>query len=228
MLHDSKGGVAGSSASSIANLYSCAATRAGLLSIKGTIPLCVSAPTDNVGSYYGVLVGSGTATASTGSYTPPSATVTKYISTSRGRLTIPSSATFSNWSTYSPRQGGISAEDYWGIWILPAITDYASATQAKVTVTRGLAQGSSGAVTVNIRGHGQTGLPSGYYTPTTANALFTDFGMSVSLERGASATILLPTAALNALKAGTLKGFGLNNSGSLAQMTDSITLEVAT
>ena len=227
-VYQCRGGTDGVDPTSVSNIGGIISTKASVMSLYGTIPLAANAAADNIYGFYGEILGSATPTASIGAYTPPSESVSYYGSTTCGRLTIPSSATFSDWSMYSPRQGGISAEDYWGIWILPAVTDYASATQAKVTVTRGFAQGSSGAVTVNIRGHGQTALPGGYYTPSTANALFADFGMSVSLERGASATIILPTSALNALKAGTLKGFGLNNSGSLAQMTDSISLEVTT
>ena len=143
-----------------------------------------------------------------------------------------------DWAAGNPRQGSVtmaavqtgvdSNYSYWrqdqyrylGAWILPAVTNYGSATSAKLTVTRLSSGGSTGAQTVNIYWHAYTSLPSGH-----AYSL-TDTGLDVSLDVGQSYTIALDATTLAALVAGTLKGFGLSTPDPSVHMTASISLEV--
>lgn len=142
---------------------------------------------------------------------------------------------YSDWATNKPRQGTVygSATFYapplleqykymnFGAWITPAITNVSSVTEATITITRDIEGGSTGAVTVYIYSHAYTTAPTGHDYSGLA-----DTGLSVSLERGASATIKLDSTTLAALKAGTIKGFGLYSDHSYAQMTDTLTVNV--
>jgi hypothetical protein len=109
---------------------------------------------------------------------------------------------------------------YLGAWILPAVTNYGSATSAKLTVTRLSSGGSTGVQTVNIYWHGYTSLPSGH------TYSLTDTWLDVSLDVGQSYSVWLDATTLAALVAGTLKGFGLSTPDPSVHMTTSISLEV--
>ena len=109
---------------------------------------------------------------------------------------------------------------YVGAWILPAVTSYASAVSADLTITRATTGGITGAATVHLNYHTLTSLPSGHaYT-------MTDTGQDISLSMGESKTTTLGATALNALKAGTLKGFGITTNDPSVHMTTSAKLTV--
>jgi hypothetical protein len=146
---------------------------------------------------------------------------------------------YEDWATATTRQGTVSLavfmyygtestdylrQDrylYYSAWILPAISDLSSITSAILTITRDVSEGSTGAVEIEVYKHAYTSAPSGHdYTGLT------DTGLRATLARGQSASITLDATTLAAIKAGTVKGFGLYAIGSYAQMTTSISLLV--
>jgi hypothetical protein len=146
---------------------------------------------------------------------------------------------YEDWATATMRQGqptqtAIKYEEdayeelfrqdrylYYSIWVFPTLTNVANATGAKLTITRDTSEGSTGDVTIEVYKHALTAVPSGHdYT------VLTDTGLTASLGRNESATIDLDATTLTALKAGTIKGFGIYAVGSYAQMTTTATIEL--
>ena len=146
---------------------------------------------------------------------------------------------YSDWSEANPRQGisygGITYtgtngifkyyEQYryihYGLWILPTVSNLSSITAASLTIERDTTEGSTGSVEIEIYKHALTSAPSGHDYSGLA-----DTGLRATLARGGSETVTLDSTSLAALKAGTLKGFGLYSSGGYAQMAASVTLNV--
>lgn len=122
-----------------------------------------------------------------------------------------------DWGYYAnPFQGKYQAAGGYmhGIWIYNAsdITALQSAIASKtvetatVTIKRADAYGTDGK-TVRLWYHDKTAKPSGSWP----SAIFTDTGLTATVDRGKSVTFTLTSDLITKLKNGTIKGFGISS-----------------
>ena len=120
-----------------------------------------------------------------------------------------------DWGYYaSPFQGKYSAAGGYmhGIWIYSNIAELQSAIAnatvetATVTIKRADAYGTDGK-TVRLWYHNKTAKPSGSWP----SAIFTDTGLTATVDRGKNVTFTLNSDLITKLKNGTVKGFGVSS-----------------
>ncbi|MGI6691155.1 MAG: hypothetical protein ACOX63_10030 [Christensenellales bacterium] len=238
VCYNNRGGVVGSSDyTTLANLIQGILADSGShIGIGGMIPAAPTATATNMAT----IVGTGTQTGSPGTApAPPSTVVRTYAQAQSARLRTPkdNSAYLGFNTTNMPTQGEYTvsgvAYAYFGIWVLPAITSASTASAAKLTIKRHTEGGSSAAVNVHLHYFTDANIMGASYTAQSARAKFTSTGLSASMARGGTYTFILPSAVINAIKNGTLKGFGVvdrsaNSAYPYAPMSADITLEVTT
>lgn len=111
---------------------------------------------------------------------------------------------------------------WFAVWIFPAIADRANITAARLTITRSATTGPTGDAAVRVCKHDFSGMPQ----TSQERSRVIQMGVSVSLARGATATIPLDATTLAGLKSGAILGFGLGDEGSYLEMAAQATLEV--
>lgn len=228
---DNRGGVVGSTDyTTLANLSNGVQAMSGShVGIYGTIP---AAPTAT-STFAGTIAGSDTPTGSPGTAPPPPTTVTRnYAQSVAAGWVVQDPSHYAGFNTSRlPQQGISNSYRFAGLWMLPAITNYNTASVAKLTITRAASGGSVNPVLVKLRYTTQawSTISGKTYNSAGVNALFSDTGHEVSLARGDSVTITLSAAIVNLIKAGTIKGFGLNHEYyPWVEMSPTINLEVTT
>jgi phage minor structural protein len=227
-LSNNKGGEAAGDATTKANRGRSYGVLHG--TVAHAYGLC---PASATGTYSSIatltLSGSLTDTNSSGTV-PVDPEANSYFREKTGQLHV---LTTDYWKAYDPVQGVYHGYDYFGMWTFAAVADFADVSSATLTIRRYTRAGPAGDATIVLHYHGKTSAELQAYiddhtlfTEATALALFTDADMTVDLALGETATIPLSATALAALQAGTLKGFGVINSGDLAQMHSYATLDV--
>jgi len=146
-----------------------------------------------------------------------------------------------SWSSNPPRQGAMQhawgewighgtqaasrycqKDYYYSLWMFPSvITTGKTIKSAVLTLRRSGSYGSSGAATIRLYKHNLTSAPTG-----TSYSMLTDTGITATLQRGEVVSINLPSSVYNGLQNGSIRGFGLYNSGNFCQMEVSASLEV--
>ena len=121
-----------------------------------------------------------------------------------------------------------------GLWMLPTITNKASATKVTLTVRRSATGGTIAAVPFRLMytTSDWASISGVSMIASTMRGLFTDTGLQADLARGQSATWNITGSLLTAFKNGTIKGFGMRDAiGSnlyYMVMDRGITIEVTT
>lgn len=121
-----------------------------------------------------------------------------------------------DWGYYAnPFQGKYSAAGGYmhGIWIfadglsaLRTAIENAQVESAAVTIKRANAYGTDGK-TLRLWYHEKTSKPSGSWP----SAIFTDTGLTATVDRGKSVTFALTEELIGKLKSGAIKGFGVSS-----------------
>ena len=151
---------------------------------------------------------SGSATTDSGTASTPTTTKTMTIKSSYGdtyRSTV-----YNNWKKDNTcRQGDYGYGDCTGVWFFgTAFADVKDKTITKVQITiKRQTGGTSASVEHKLWMHGHTGRPSGAPTLTSG------WSQTFSLATGNSTTVAITNSTvLNAISAGTCKGFALRHS----------------
>ena len=232
---NNKGGT-GTSPTGTANLIaSYRATVAGIIFLAGTAP-DAPALTSVAG---GQINGASTPTTETSTIpNTPDPTVTKY----NAGVTAGAKVPFSGSSVFSTgvylAQGTTGTYDkptsHFGLWMLPTITNKASATKVTLTVRRSATGGTISAVPFRLMytTSDWASISGVSMIASTMRGLFTDTGLQADLVRGQSVTWNITGSLLTAFKNGTIKGFGMRDAiGSnlyYMPMDRGITIEVTT
>lgn len=209
---DNRGGVSGGDYTTLANLIQgVRADRGSHIGMYGTTPI---APTTSFAGS-STIVGTGTPTSSPGAVPPPPTTVVRnYMQSVAAGWIVQNPANYAAFYTsFKPQQGVSKYNFFGGLWMLPVITNVATATIAKLTITRATESGSTNPVLVKLlyTTEDWSTISAGTYDAIDINELFTNTGHEVALVHGESVTIELNSTVLNLLKNGTIKGFGLSN-----------------
>jgi hypothetical protein len=195
------------------NAYGLSAQNGGEIKAWGTCPgggsgTVFTAGDNTAGEVINkATVNYGTATATTPPPTvpaPPPTSTTQWTSTSNDNW-----STSGYWSGDGAKQGnwGYGRRTgfwWWGTTISTALTGK-TISSMRVKVTRASTGGNSSAVQIQIRHHNTTAKPSGAPSDTDLSSEY----VTVSLTRGQSAWVTLPSSFYSYFKAGTAKGVGI-------------------
>lgn len=177
------------------------------------------------------VFGTVTETPTTGDVITPVTTLVMEAS-DHGRLRIATDASSSVFTSSLPFQGRSFGYDNWGAWFFSAgdvEQIYGQPIRsAKLTVTRSDAWGSDDAVEILLYTHGWSERPSTAVTfsRTSLDGMFASPALTLTLERGQTATIPLPDSVLTGLSDGTVRGFAVARQGAYAQLESSCTLTI--